>query len=219
MPRRKPALVFTVVAPAALFVLAAVAVAPGWWAPVHARQTDSSTRNRASLTGRVTSAQEGPMVGVLVRARRTGSSKTITVVTDAQGRYSFPSDRLEPGRYDLSIRAVGYVLQGQAAALPVDVPPSSPAHQDLTLDRSNVLELAFQLTDPEWLASYPLDDETKFTVFRDCSRCHTLQRPSMSRYTEDQLAWVMKRMVYSAGSSPMTFQLPTGQSAHWGRST
>jgi virginiamycin B lyase len=31
------------------------------------------------------------------------------------------------------------------------------------------------------------------------------------------MAWVMKRMVYSAGSSPMNFQLPAPQTANWGR--
>ena len=53
--------------------------------------------------------------------------------------------------------------------------------------------------DPEWLASYPLDDQTKFTLFRDCSRCHTMQRASLSTYNAGQLTWVMKRMVSSAG--------------------
>src|SRR5690606_20301642 len=62
-----------------------------------------------------------------------------------------------------------------------------------------------------------LPDKDKFDVLRDCSRCHTLRRPSMSTYTADELAWVMKRMVYSAGSSPMTFQLPAAQTPHWGR--
>ena len=81
----------------------------------------------------------------------------------------------------------------------------------------NVLELAMQLTDPEWLMSYPLDDKTKFDVFRDCSRCHTLQRPSMSTYNAEQMAWVMKRMNYSAGSTPMAYQLPGEQTATWGR--
>ena len=94
---------------------------------------------------------------------------------------------------------------------------SGTARQDLSLRRSNVLELAMQLTDPEWLMSYPLDDKTKFDVFRDCSRCHTLQRPSMSTYNPEQMAWVMKRMNYSAGSTPMTFQLPGEQTATWGR--
>jgi virginiamycin B lyase len=39
----------------------------------------------------------------------------------------------------------------------------------------------------------------------------------MSTYNADQLAWVMKRMVYSAGSTPMTYQLPPEQTANWGR--
>ena len=81
----------------------------------------------------------------------------------------------------------------------------------------NPLELALQLTDPEWFASYPLDDRTKWELFRDCSRCHTMRRPSMSTYDAEELAWVMMRMVYSAGSSPMRFQLPANATPHWGR--
>src|SRR5688572_21137253 len=63
-----------------------------------------------ALSGRVTSEAEGAMEGVLVSAHREGSNKTITVVSHADGRYSFPSDRLEPGRYAVSVRAVKYVL-------------------------------------------------------------------------------------------------------------
>ena len=168
-----------------------------------------------ALSGAVRSTEEGAMEGVLVRARRAGSSKTVTVVTDAKGAYAFPRERLEPGRYEVSIRAVKFVLQQPAAA---DVTAGAAARLDLTLKPANVLELAHQLTDPEWLASYPLDEETKWTAFRDCSRCHTMLRASMSTYNAEQLAWVMKRMVYSAGSSPMTFQLPNEpQTRNWGR--
>jgi streptogramin lyase len=80
-----------------------------------------------------------------------------------------------------------------------------------------VLERALQMTDPEWFASYPLDDKTKWDLFRDCNRCHSLRRPSMSTYNAAQMEWVMKRMVYSAGSTPMIFQLPAEQTPHWGR--
>ena len=75
------------------------------------------------------------------------------------------------------------------------------------------------MTDPEWFASYPLDDRTKWELFRDCSRCHTMRRPSMSTYWTvlKRLQWVMQRMVYSAGSSPMRFQLPANATPHWGR--
>jgi len=52
----------------------------------------------SALGGRVTSQEDGPMEGVLVSAKRTGSTITVTVVTDAQGRYSFPRSRLEPGQ-------------------------------------------------------------------------------------------------------------------------
>ena len=46
--------------------------------------------DRRALTGQVTSAEEGPMEGVLVSAKRAGSTITITVVSDEQGRYSSP---------------------------------------------------------------------------------------------------------------------------------
>ena len=172
---------------------------------------------QSALTGAVRSAEEGLMEGVLVSAKREGSKKIVTVVSNAGGVYSFPADRLEPGRYDISTRAVGYVLPGASSKMSVNVTANRDARLDLNLRRSNVLELSLQMTDPEWLMSYPLDDKTKFDLFRDCSRCHTMLRASMSTYNADQLAWVMKRMVYSAGSTPMTFQLPEGQTATWGR--
>src|SRR5438552_2487676 len=60
----------------------------------------------AALTGLVSSDAEGKMEGVVVTARRAGSIVQVSVTTDAQGRYSFPRDRLEPGEYTLDIRAV-----------------------------------------------------------------------------------------------------------------
>jgi virginiamycin B lyase len=168
-----------------------------------------------ALSGRVTSPAEGAMEGVLVSAKREGSSKTVTVVSRADGRYSFPADRLEPGRHAVSVRAVKYVLTDRDQH--VEIAAGKAAVLDLPLEESNPLELALQLTDPEWFASYPLDDRTKWELFRDCSRCHTMRRPSMSTYDAEELALVMQRMVYSAGSSPMRFQLPAGATPHWGR--
>src|SRR5262245_22590253 len=170
---------------------------------------------QSALTGTVTSLEEKRMEGVLVSAKREGSNKIVTVVSNADGMYSFPRNRLEPGQYNISIRAVGYVPEG--ASWNAAVTADSTAHLDLNVRKSNALELALQMTDPEWLMSYPLDDKTKFDVFRDCSRCHTLNRPSMSTYSAEQMGWVMKRMNYSAGSTPMTFQLPGEQTATWGR--
>ena len=52
------------------------------------------------------------MEGVLVSAKRDGSTITTTVVSDVQGRYNFPRSKLESGRYSLRIRAVGYEWEG-----------------------------------------------------------------------------------------------------------
>src|SRR5258705_4344936 len=69
----------------------------------------------ANLTGRVTSAAEARMEGVLVSARKAGSTITHTVVSDANGRFDFAPARLAAGRYELTIRAVGFELEGANA--------------------------------------------------------------------------------------------------------
>ena len=68
----------------------------------------------ASLAGVVSSREEGRMEGVLVTAKREGSTIATTVVSDATGTYRFPVDRLVPGTYAIRIRATGYDLQGPA---------------------------------------------------------------------------------------------------------
>src|SRR5438045_6668411 len=64
-----------------------------------------------ALNGRVTSAEEGAMEGVLVSAKKTGSTITVTVVSDAEGRYRFPDQKLSAGKYTLAVRAAGYELE------------------------------------------------------------------------------------------------------------
>ena len=65
-----------------------------------------------ALGGKVMSDREGPMEGVLVSAKKPGSTITVTVVSDANGAYAFPADRLTPGNYQLKVRATGYALDG-----------------------------------------------------------------------------------------------------------
>jgi virginiamycin B lyase len=60
----------------------------------------------AALKGQVRSTAEGLMEGVVVSAKKTGSTVTVSVLSDARGEYSFPRNRLAPGQYSLSIRAV-----------------------------------------------------------------------------------------------------------------
>src|SRR5947207_6064393 len=84
----------------------------------------------AALTGVVSSAQEPSMEGVVVSAKKAGGTVTISVATDQTGRYSFPAARLEPGQYALSIRAVGYELDGPKAA---EVKAGQATHADVKL--------------------------------------------------------------------------------------
>jgi len=72
----------------------------------------ASAQSAAALAGQVASTEEGPMEGVIVSAKKDGSTITVSVLSNAQGRYSFPAARLEPGRYSLQIRAAGYGLEG-----------------------------------------------------------------------------------------------------------
>src|SRR3989442_2742504 len=83
-----------------------------------------------ALTGEVISGEGGAMEGVLVSARKVGSTVTVTGVTDAHGRYRFPPSKLPPGRYDLGVRAVGFELPGPGS---VDVPPRTLTVVDLKL--------------------------------------------------------------------------------------
>ena len=58
----------------------------------------------STLSGQVTSAEEGPMEGVVVSAKKDGSTISISVVTNAAGHFAFPVARLEPGHYALKAR-------------------------------------------------------------------------------------------------------------------
>src|SRR5438067_12158855 len=50
-----------------------------------------------ALSGQVTSAEEGTMEGVIVSAKREGSTITVSVISNEQGRYAFPAARLDAG--------------------------------------------------------------------------------------------------------------------------
>src|SRR5260221_1874124 len=151
-------------------------------------QTGNRTPSPAALTGQVTSAEEGPMEGVLVTAKKTNSTIAITVVSDAQGRYRFPSAKLEAGRYAISIRAVGYDLEASAN---VDVGTQQAATADLKLRKTSTL--AMQLTNAEWIESVPGTQEQKSSL-RNCVTCHTLQRPLRSIHDADEFIQVQERM-------------------------
>ncbi len=141
-----------------------------------------------ALAGKVTDGQEA-LEGVLVSAKRNGSTITVTVVTGKDGRYSFPAGRLEPGQYSLRIRATGYDLDGSGQ---VSVVADKATTADLALRK--IEDIAPQLTNAEWLASMPGTDAQKGQLL-NCVGCHTLSRPLNSKYSADEfLTMILPRM-------------------------
>ena len=79
-----------------------------------------------ALSGKIASDREGAMEGVLVSAKKPGSTITVTVVSDAKGDYAFPADRLAPGSYKLTIGAAGYALEARARSSSRPARPRPP---------------------------------------------------------------------------------------------
>src|SRR5438477_11331952 len=105
----------------------------------------------AALVGTVASAAEGKMEGVVVSAKRRNSTIMVSVTTNAQGQYSFPQDRLGPGTYDITMRAIGYTLP----ATKTTIQSGRPTQLDLKLAKAAPDALALQMTNSEWMQSAP----------------------------------------------------------------
>ena len=175
-------------------LLAALAVAGAQALPAIAAETSAD----AALTGVVTSAEEGAMEGVLVSAKKNGTNITITVVTDAQGRYRFPRAKIDAGQYAMRIRAAGYDLTGRVTA---EVSAQHPTPLDLNLRKAQ--DLAAQLTNGEWIASMTGTEQQKKTLL-GCVGCHTIERIARSTYdTEGFLTTVQRMGTYANQSTPL----------------
>ena len=167
----------------------------------NAGQLASAAESPPALAGTVTSAEEGAMEGVLVSAKKTGSNMTITVVSDAQGRYRFPASKLEPGQYAIRIRAIGYDLDGRVNA---EVAAQKTASADLKLRKTQ--DLAAQMSNSEWLNSMPGTDKQKY-ILLGCVGCHSLERIVRSKYDADGfLATVQRMSTYANQTTPLNPQ-------------
>jgi virginiamycin B lyase len=155
-------------------------------------------QNAAALSGAVTSATEGPMEGVVVSARKDGSTITVSVVSDDKGRFSFPASRLDPGHYAIGIRATGYDLDG-----PKDATIAAGQEDKIAVTLKPARNLSAQLSNAEWLISVPGSDEQKRFLL-ECNSCHTLERIVRSTHDADEFMQVFKRMGhYYPGSTPL----------------
>ena len=173
MAMRRPVVSrFRALLPAAALLLPAVAAA------------QAGGGSSVALSGVVRSLAEGWMEGVVVTVRREGAPFTVSVVSDARGRYRFPRTHLEPGTYDVTMRAAGYDL-----ASPGRVAVTATAAATLDLELTETGDLASQLSSREWLMSMPgsvaQKDQLAYQVV-SCAYCHTYERIVKSRHTAER---------------------------------
>ena len=142
----------------------------------------------AAIEGLVSSEAEGAMEGVVVSARKPGGLVMVSVTTDDKGRFSFPKGRLEPGEYNIAIRAVGYDLPAKVNA---SVAADKPASLDIKLRKTR--NLSAQLTNAEWLMSIPGTAEQK-DFLMDCTSCHTIERIFRSSHGVEEWMDTIHRM-------------------------
>lgn len=169
--------------------------------------------SRVVLSGTVSSREDGTMEGVVVSARREGSNITVSVVSDARGRYVFPASHLTVGPYDLAIRATGFEL-------------AAPARATVNATRQTTLDLALrttqnvlpQLTSLEIAMSLPGPPEQleKLVYQRlSCAYCHSLNRLLTSRHSADQWVAVINRMAAYYPDGTASSDDGRGSSRQW----
>jgi virginiamycin B lyase len=162
----------------------------------------ANAQTATALSGKISSTEEGLMEGVLVSAKKEGSTITTTVVSNAKGEFSFPAARMEPGHYNITIRAAGYNLAGPKQ---VDVAAGAPAKADITLAKAKNIQA--QLSSGEWIRSAPGEDQVK-SFLPGCVGCHTLQRVFSAMHTPEEWKNVFVRMGrYAPESVPTRPQL------------
>ncbi len=177
------------------------------WAVVAANQL-SRPGEGISLQGTISSQAEGQMEGVLVSAKEVGGIITVTVVSDADGQYRFPANRLGAGTYNLSIRAAGYDLTSPSE---VKIVANKTTQTDLKLTETK--NLTSQLMNAEWLLSVEKSGASSENIGKlNCVGCHSLTKVMLSKHTAEDWPKVLQRMkTYGAGGQKLPYdpsQLP-----------
>ena len=166
---------------------------------------ESHANGAIALTGQVSSQKEKAMEGVVVGAKKESATVTINVVSDAKGRFAFPSEKLEPGHYALKVRAAGYDLDGPTS---IDVTAGKTVTANLKLKPAE--NPSAQLTDAEWLLSIPGTEQQK-NFLLGCNSCHTIERIVKANKSADEWVQVFRRMsTYAPGSTPLRPQVTVG---------
>jgi len=136
------------------------------------------------LTGAIASPTGQKMEGVLVSARKQGSTITTTVYTDTNGEYFFPA--MPDGKYQVWAQTLGF----QTARGDVDL--TATRHQDFRLAAITDPEERIRQLPPEMLAAaLPEDTEADANIKRifhnQCTGCHTPGYPLQFKF--DEAGW------------------------------
>jgi virginiamycin B lyase len=143
-----------------------------------------------SLTGTVSSDAEGPMEGVLVKAKRDGGNITITVVSDEHGRYAFPADKIKPGQYTVSVKATGYEVPNRSMAMTVGAKTTTSDLKLVTVSPATLLD---QLMPAEVIRSLP-GTPAQVRAASGCAGCHSFSRVLKSAHTAEEFKSIIVRM-------------------------
>ena len=132
---------------------------------------------QSALTGTVSSAEEGAMEGVVVSAKRDGSTITISVVTDAQGRFAFPGNGSSPASTRCARAPPAIQLRGTSHRERCRRPGSEGRSQA----RPSCAASRRISPMPSGCTSMPgTEQQKKFLL--NCIGCHTLERIMKSSY-------------------------------------
>src|SRR5262249_53475433 len=133
------------------------------------------------------------MEGVVISAKK--GIATVSVISNDKGEFSFPASKLGAGDYALTIRAVGYNLDGPKS---VKLETGKPANIDVKLVKAT--NVANQLTNLEWMLSVPGTDEQK-RALTGCTNCHSVERILNSSYNAEEFLAVITRMAHYSNNS------------------
>ena len=124
----------------------------------------------------------------------------------SDGQVQLPGREARARPLFLAIRAVGYELEGPRTA---EVAAAATTTADVKLRPTR--NLAKQLTNAEWLASFPGTDTQKKALL-NCISCHDLDRIVNSNHDADEFVQVFDRMTgYYPGSTPQHPQRLIGE--------
>src|SRR6185436_12624406 len=151
------------------------------------------------LSGSIASATGQKLDGIVVSAKKEGSTITTSVYTDATGNYYFPP--MAAGKYNVWAQALGF----EQSKTQVDL--SANKKQDIALKTITDPETKWRQLPGELVwASLPAetaeDVHMKQIIHNNCNGCHTPSYPFQFRFDEQGWSRIIDLMKVIGGGLP-----------------